>query len=193
MNKALGQAEIMDNRRHILQHANGNILEIGIGTGLNLSVYPSSITEITAIDPLLREIPSAPILVKLYPDAAEQMHFENNTFDTVVSTFTFCSVKDLNITLREISRVLKPNGRLLFLEHGKAEKKFVQKMQDVVNPLYTVFACGCNINRNYQQVLSEAGFRIINYNLYRAKIFPKFLAGYLYEGVAINEKFENYL
>lgn len=188
MNRVIGQAEIMGHRRHILQQASGNILEIGIGTGLNLNLYPSSITEITAIDPLLRELPSAPIVVKLYPDAAEQMHFEDNTFDTVVSTFTFCSVKDLDRALKEISRILKPNGKLLLLEHGKAENKFVNKMQDVVNPLFNIFACGCNINRNYQQIISEAGFSIVNYNLYRAKIFPKFLAGYLYEGVAINEK-----
>lgn len=188
--KAIARPDIMEHRCEVLKNACGNVLEIGIGMGLNLDVYPNHITEITAIDPFIRKLPASRIAVKLYPDCAEKMSFADNSFDTVVSTFTFCSVSNLHITLREVSRVLKPEGKLLFLEHGKAKMRFLQQMQNVINPLYNIFACGCNINRDYKQFLTDAGFQIDQYDLYRAKIFPKFLAGYLYEGIAINEKYE---
>lgn len=188
MDKNIGKPEIMDYRRRLLQNASGNILEIGIGTGLNLNQYPNTITEITAVDPFVRELPSSRILVKLYPEVAEQMHFEDSTFDTVLSTFTFCSVSNLPKTLKEIARVLKPDGKLLFLEHGKADTRFAQQLQKAANPFYNIFAYGCNINRDYKQILSEAGFGIEKYNFYKVNIYPKILTGYLYEGVAKNDK-----
>lgn len=188
MDKNIGKPEIVDYRRRLLQNASGNMLEIGIGTGLNLNLYPNTITEITAVDPFVRKLPSSRILVKLYPETAEQMHFEDSTFDTVLSTFTFCSVSNLPKTLKEIARVLKPDGRLLFLEHGRADTRFAQQLQKVANPFYNIFACGCSINRDYKQVLSEAGFGIEKYNLYKVNIYPKILTGYLYEGVAKNDK-----
>lgn len=188
MNRISGKAEIMDYRRHALQNAEGRILEIGIGTGLNLNLYPGSIDKITAVDPFVRALPTSKIKVELYPDVAETMHFEDNSFDTVVSTFTFCSVSNLHITLKEISRVLKPDGKLLFLEHGKAESRFVQKLQNIANPLYNILAFGCNVNRDYKQTIHDAGFIIESYCSYRANMFPKLIVGYLHEGIAINDK-----
>ncbi len=188
MNQNIGKAEIMNHRRNALKTAQGKVLEIGIGTGLNLNLYPSNIAEITAIDPFIRELPSSKLKVELYPADAENLPFENNTFDTVVSTFSFCSVSNLHLTLKEISRVLKPDGKLLFLEHGKAESRFVQQLQNIANPLYNVFAFGCNVNRDYQTTILDAGFRIESYRSYRAKIIPELIVGYLHEGVAINDK-----
>lgn len=188
MKKNIGKPEIISHRRRVLQNASGRILEIGIGTGLNLDLYPGTVTEITAIDAFVRVLPSSRVSVKLYHGTAEEMCFADNTFDTVVSTFSFCSVSDLHATLKEISRVLKPDGKLLFLEHGKAETRFAQRMQNAANPLFNVFACGCNVNRDYRQFLSEAGFAIEKHTLYRADIFPKWLVGYLHEGVATNAK-----
>lgn len=188
MNKNIGNPEIMDYRHRLLKNASGNILEIGIGTGLNLNLYPSRITEIMAIDPFVRELPSSPVLVNLYPDVAERMHFEDNSFDTVISTFSFCSVNNLQKCLKEIARVLKPGGKLLFLEHGKADTRFARQLQKACNPFFNILACGCNINRDYKQILSEASFGIEQYNLYKVNIYPKILVGYLYEGVARNDK-----
>lgn len=193
MNKSIGTAEIMEYRRHMLDYVNGNILEIGIGTGLNLNLYPKDVTEITAIDPFVRELPQAKITVKLYPDIAEKMHFDDNTFDTVVSTFTLCSIQNLHTVLAEISRVLKPNGRFIFLEHGKATTKFISSIQTLANPFFNLFACGCNITRDYKKALINAGFNLERYQVYRASIFPKSIAGYLYEGVAVNETDKNNL
>lgn len=187
MNKIIGSNEIMKHRCHMLQNAKGKILEIGIGTGLNLKLYPDTITEITAVDPFVRELPYANISVKLYPDTAEKLHFEDNTFDTVVSTFTLCSIQDMNAALAEIARVLKPGGQYIFLEHGKATTKFMCGIQKLFNPFFNLFACGCNITRDYEKALKNAGFVIKQYQTYRASIFPKAVAGYLYEGVATNE------
>ncbi|MFZ2538737.1 MAG: methyltransferase domain-containing protein, partial [Oscillospiraceae bacterium] len=143
------------------------------------------------IDPFIRELPSSKLKVELYPGDAEKMPFDENSFDTVVSTFSFCSVSNPRLTLKEISRVLKPDGKLLFLEHGKAESRFVQQLQNIANPLYNVFAFGCNVNRDYRQIISDAGFIIESYRSYRAKIVPKLIVGYLHEGIAINEKLED--
>ena len=108
MNKNIGKAEITDHHRRVLQNASGSIR-------MNLNLYPSRITEIAAIDPFVRELPSVQITIKPYPDAAEKMHFEDNTFDIVFITFSFCSVSILYKTLKEIARVLKLNVKLLFI------------------------------------------------------------------------------
>lgn len=187
MNKSIGKAEIMEYRRNMLENAEGNILEIGIGTGLNLNLYPSTVTEISAIDPFVSELPQANVAVKLYSDAAEQMNFDDNTFDTVVSTFTLCSIQNLDAVLAEICRVLKPKGKFIFLEHGRAITKFICGVQKVANPFFNVFACGCNINRDYEAAIQKSGLKFIRYQVQRAPIFPKVLIGYLYEGVAIIE------
>ncbi|MGE5327880.1 MAG: class I SAM-dependent methyltransferase [Deltaproteobacteria bacterium] len=193
MNKIIGKDEIMKHRCHTLKNAKGEILEIGIGTGLNLNLYPNEVTEITAIDPFIRELPQTKIFVKLYPDIAEKMHFQDDSFDTVVSMFTLCSVQNMDAVLAEIARVLKPNGRFIFLEHGRATTKFIRGIQILVNPFFNLFACGCNITRNYEKALMKAGFIINQYQVYRASIFPKVIAGYLYEGVAVNEVDKSYL
>ncbi|MFT5874453.1 MAG: ubiquinone/menaquinone biosynthesis C-methylase UbiE [Clostridium sp.] len=184
MKKNIGRAEILEYRRHMLENASGSILEIGIGTGLNLNLYPDDITEITAIDPLVRKLPISKISVKLYPDSAEKLHFEDNTFDTVVSTFTLCSIPNIDIALAEIARVLKPNGQFIFLEHGRATSEFIRSIQVLANPFFNLLAYGCNITRNYEEALNNAGFILNKYKIYRASIFPKEIAGYLHEGVA---------
>lgn len=112
------------------------------------------------------------------------MSFEDNTFDTVVSTFSLCSTDNLIAVLKEINRVLKPGGRLLFLEHGKATNIPCQRLQQIFNPLYNRFAYGCNLTRDYTMEMKCAGFHIITCQIYRAKVYPRMLVGYLYEGIA---------
>lgn len=188
MNKNIGKAEIVEHRRQLLTQVSGKVLEIGVGTGLNLDLYPAGITEITAVDPYPRELPPSRVKINLYPDNVESMRFEDSTFDTVVSTFTLCSVENLPATIQEIKRVLKPKGKYLFLEHGKAVTRSSQRLQDIANPFYNILACGCNINRDYRQVIMALGFQIEEYKLHRVNIAPAILTGYLYEGVLRNEK-----
>lgn len=188
LNKNLGSPEVMAHRRNLLSYVSGNILEIGIGTGLNLNLYPKNVVQITAVDVCLHEMPKSCVSVKLIKASAEKMDFPDNSFDTVVSTFSFCSIEDLNAALREISRVLKPGGKLLFLEHGKANTRLGCMLQNAANPLFNVFACGCNTNRNIKKSIMQNGFRVNKFQLVRGGVHPKLIVGYLYKGIALNEK-----
>lgn len=180
----IGRPAILEYRRHLLKNVKGNILEIGIGAGTNLAVYPKEVSHITAVDPYVRELPQSSIVVTLLPESAEKMSFDDNTFDTVVSTFSFCSTDNLVAVLTEINRVLKPGGRILFLEHGKATNKPCQALQKIFNPMYNVLAYGCNITRDYLEELKLAGFNIVEYEVQKARVYPRVLVGYLYKGIA---------
>ena len=158
MKKNIGKKTIVSLRKDILSNAYGNILEIGIGTGINLSLYPQNITEITAIDNWIREVNTLQLKVHIVTGSVTEMSFEDDTFDTVVSTFTLCSIKDLDVALSEIYRVLKPHGQLIFLEHGVAQNKWVVFLQNICNPLFNLFALGCNINRSYIEDLKKSRF-----------------------------------
>ena len=184
MKKNIGKKTIGSLRKDILSKAYGNILEIGIGTGINLSLYPQNITEITAIDNWIREVNTLQLKVNIVTGSVTEMSFEDNTFDTVVSTFTFCSIKDLDVALSEIYRVLKPNGQLIFLEHGVAQNKWIVFLQNICNSFFNLFALGCNINRSYIEELKKVGFTISALSFEKGPISPKILAGYIYRGVA---------
>ncbi|SHH37351.1 Methyltransferase domain-containing protein [Clostridium collagenovorans DSM 3089] len=184
MKKNIGSKAILGIRKGVLSKAHGKILEIGIGTGTNLPLYPSEVKRITAVDSYIRNVPSSLIKVDLINESACKMSFPENTFDTVVSTFALCSIDDLEISLNEIYRVLKPGGQFLFLEHGKSKNKYVSYIQNTFNPLYNIFAYGCNINRSYVNEIEKSGF-VIEESVYeKAPIYPRILEGYIYRGVA---------
>ena len=150
--------------------AAGNVLEIGIGSGLNLPFYDNeNVKALMAIDPAI-EIWDKNVIdtqnlgfefdfVKAF---AENIPADNNAFDTVVITYTLCSIPDVRVALDEIKRVLKANGKLVFCEHGKAPDKAVQKWQDMINPLWKQFGGGCNLNRDIPLILEENGFKSAN-------------------------------
>lgn len=184
MKKNIGKKSIIRLRQQALSKAYGNILEIGVGTGMNLSLYPKEVTEITAIDSWVREIPAAEIHVNLVNESATQMGFKDNSFDTVVSTFTLCSIEDLDLALSEIYRVLKPGGQFIFLEHGKSKNKGIAAIQELLNSLNKILALGCNINRSYIDNMKKAGFTIEEFNFKSEPIYPRILSGHVYQGRA---------
>lgn len=188
MDRNLGSEEIIQERISLLSHAQGKILEIGVGTGNNLSLYPENVRSITAIDPYVRKIHSDIVEVDLKPYECEKMKFDDNSFDVVVSTFCLCSVADLNKTLQEVRRVLKDGGLFLMLEHGKAQNCFLQFSQKIVNPLFNLFACGCNVNRDYFFMLKEMGFIMQGESIRICGIHPSMIAGHLYRAVAMVNK-----
>jgi len=188
MNKNIGKESILQLRKKVLLKAHGNILEIGIGSGINLSLYPDNVLELTAIDSNVRAVPITRIRVKLISESACKMSFGDNSFDTVVSTFSLCSINNLEAALSEIFRVLKPGGQFLFLEHGKSKGKAVAFIQNVCNPLFNSFAFGCNINRSYMNQIKKSGFIVKEFTYAKAPIYPKILVGYIYYGVAIKPK-----
>ena len=184
MSASLNNDSVNALRKRITAEVSGDILETGIGRGANLPFYPENVSGITAVDCFIDCIPESRVKVKLVKDSVCKMSFDDNTFDTVLSTFCLCSVENLEKALSEILRVLKPGGRLLFLEHGKAQRRVTRRLQDIFNPVYNTLALGCNINRDYTGGMGNAGFKVISCDVVNAAIFPRFLVGYAYIGAA---------
>lgn len=163
---ACGQTSSMAQREKVIPLADGRVLEVGIGSGMNLPYYISSrVEELTAIDPMERlwerrerNISSLGFEVFYIKGSAEQLPFENNSFNSVVSTSTLCSIKNIEEALKEIFRVLKPDGKLLFAEHGAAPDHSLARRQNLLNPMWKRIGGGCNLNRDIPGLLKEAGF-----------------------------------
>ena len=146
--------------------ARGRVLEVGIGSGLNLPHYTRDVTHLFGLEPsaLLRKEAAqaalaAPFPVELLAAGAESIPLETGSVDSVVSTWTLCSIPELDLALAEIRRVLQPNGRLLFFEHGRAPDAAVSRWQDRLAPVFRGLA-GCNPNRQIDTRISAAGFRL---------------------------------
>ena len=147
--------------------ASGQVLEVGIGSGLNLPHYTRDVTHLFGLEPsaLLRQeaaeaARASPFPVELLAAGAESIPLETASVDSVVSTWTLCSIPDLDLALAEIRRVLRPNGRLLFFEHGRAPDLAVSQWQDRLAPVFRGLA-GCNPNRQIDACIMAAGFRLV--------------------------------
>ena len=154
-------------REQLLGNALGRVLEIGAGTGANLPFYGPGVESITAAEPetpmarkLARRIREQRRGVEVVQAPAEQLPFTDAQFDTVVSTLVLCTVNDLARTLSEIRRVLKPGGRLLFIEHVRSEEPRLAAWQDRLNGLNRIVAHGCNCNRSTLDAIRAAGFTV---------------------------------
>lgn len=152
-------------RREALATAQTPVLEIGLGTGLNLDCYPRNIREITAID--LDPVPPsfvrarlerAAVRVELLSMDAARLGFAAQSFETVVTSWLLCSVPDPLAVLHEIRRVLRPGGQYLFLEHGRSPRPLIAAWQRIVEPVTRVCGCGCRPNRPIAELVSSAGF-----------------------------------
>jgi ubiquinone/menaquinone biosynthesis C-methylase UbiE len=177
-------------RRTLLSGAKGEILEIGFGTGLNLPHYPSHVQKITTVDnnpgmnaKTVRRIQASPIAVDNRVLDGENLPMMNETFDTVVTTYTLCSIDNVDRALKEIYRVLKPGGRFLFLEHGSSQDPKVQKWQHRLTPFQKVLGVGCRLDRNMRRIIRDGGFGIVELQEYYMSDDPK-THGYTYQGIA---------
>ena len=177
-------------RREVLAPAAGRVLEIGFGTGINLPYYPQATRRIVGVDSnpgmtrlARRRAGAAHIEVEHHPLSAEALPFDDHSFDTVVSTFTLCSIPDLQQALAEVKRVLKPGGEFLYLEHGLSPDAGVARWQRRLNPAWKVVGDGCHLDRDPTAELGRAGFgidRVRNFYLPHGARF----AGYMYLGAA---------
>jgi len=183
---------LVDCRKDTLLEVNGEILEIGFGTGINLLYYPAHVRKITGVDINInihskakaeKRLQSSHIKVDFYPLNAESLPFPDHTFDTVVSTFTLCSINDIHRAFSEIVRVLKPNGRFFFSEHGLSPDYQVQKWQHRLNPINKALSCGCNLNRNIKELVESCNLRILKLDQFYLEKTPK-IFGYMYKGIA---------
>ncbi|HEV3204897.1 MAG TPA: class I SAM-dependent methyltransferase [Gemmataceae bacterium] len=177
-------------RRQLLSTATGNILEIGFGTGLNLPFYPGHVHQITIVDPNVgmnrlaqKRISQTTIEVDQRILSGERLPFGDNTFDSVVSTFTLCSIKDVHQALKEVYRVLQPGGRFLFLEHGISPDSKVQKWQRRLNRLQMLLAEGCWLDRNIRALVVSQPYSSVEIEEFYMEKSPK-THGYLYSGNA---------
>jgi len=177
-------------RNEVLQSARGEVLEIGLGTGLNLPHYPVGVSRLRAVDPapllpnrVAERSARAPFPVEFSRTGAEHLPYDNHSFDYVVSTWTLCTIPAPVQVLQEVRRVLKPTGRLLFLEHGRSDDARTASWQDQLNPLQNVIGCGCNLNRRIDQLIGKAGLHIEHLDRFVMEGVPR-IGGELYRGVA---------
>ena len=169
---ACGMGQVMKTRSQVVPLAAGRVLEIGIGTGLNLSFYdPARVSAIVGVDPAaqmqtLARQRAADIAIPVEMIALElgQIQAADASFDSIVCTFTLCTIPDPLAALQEMRRVLKPGGKLLFSEHGRAPDAKVRLWQDRITPLWKPLAGGCHLNRDIPALLGAAGFRIREVN-----------------------------
>lgn len=187
---ACGVRPIKKQRMKLIPRAQGRVLEIGIGTGLNMPFYDKSrVNTIVGVDPALhlhrlalKRSLQAGIDVRLVGLSAEAMPIDDASFDTVVSTYTLCSIADPVAALKEMRRALVPGGKLLFCEHGRAPDAGVLKWQTRLQPYWQRLAGGCTLDRDIPALLEQAGFKPDYQSRYISG--PKILS-YHYWGEAI--------
>lgn len=162
------QEDICSQRRKIIPLARGRVLEIGIGSGLNLPFYdPGKIDFLWGLDPLTSLLEKAreqaekvPFKVDLIGLSGEAIPLEKNSADTVVVTYTLCSIPDVQKALNEMHRVLKPGGELIFCEHGKSFDPHIIRWQNRMTPVWKRVSGGCHLNRPIKDLIEEGGFKI---------------------------------
>jgi ubiquinone/menaquinone biosynthesis C-methylase UbiE len=176
-------------RQRVAGAAEGRVLEVGIGSGLNLPFYAGQVRDVVGLDPSPRLLVRAQgtshgmqLPVRLLQGSAERIPLADRSMDTIVMTWTGCSIPEIGTALRDMRRVLKIGGRLLFVEHGRAPDPGVARWQDRLDPLWIRFSGGCHLNRKIDDLLADAGFRI-------DRLETGYIAGprimtFLYEGAA---------
>jgi ubiquinone/menaquinone biosynthesis C-methylase UbiE len=165
---ACGLSPIRHQRMKVVPQAQGRVLEVGIGTGLNLPFYDrTKVQHIVGLDPALRmhrlalrRIARTGLDVELVGLSAEAIPLPEASFDTVLTTYTLCTIPDPVAALKEMRRVLVPGGKLLFCEHGRAPDENVRKWQTRLQPYWSRMAGGCQLDRDIPGILEEAGFKI---------------------------------
>jgi ubiquinone/menaquinone biosynthesis C-methylase UbiE len=186
---AMRNRRLLPYRERVISAARGRVLEIGIGSGLNLPFYSQRAEEIIGLDPAPRLLARAreassrlSLPVRFIEGSAEAIPLEANSIDTVVTTWTLCTIGGVAQALGEVRRVLRPDGQLLFVEHGLAPDANVRKWQDWLTPAWKRIGGGCHLNRPIRSLVEQAGFDIIQLET-RYMEGPKPMA-FLYEGRA---------
>ena len=168
INLAMRNKDVTRLRAECVPKARGDVLEIGIGSGLNLPFYSSEVRRVYGVDPSLelqrmaaKKTSAVPFQVSFFSQSAEQpVPLPDASIDTVVMTWTLCSITNPAATLQQIKRVLKPSGQLIFVEHGRSPDLRVKAWQDRITPLWKRIGGGCHLNRKADDLVSAAGFEI---------------------------------
>ena len=194
LNCACGSKPVARQRKKVVPLAEGKVLEVGIGSGLNLPFYDKSkIDELWGLDPseelseMARKVAdSEQMEVNFISSGAEEISLPDDHFDSVLVTYTMCTIPEVIRANGEIRRVLKNGGKMIFCEHGEAPDENIRKWQKRINPIWGKFAGGCNINRKIPSLIEDSGFDIIELEEMYLPSTPK-IAGYNYWGYAVGK------
>jgi ubiquinone/menaquinone biosynthesis C-methylase UbiE len=184
------QATLVPYRQRVIAKAEGRVLEIGIGSGLNFPFYTPEVTTLVGLEPSAKLLSMARyqnnsasrVRRELVEASAEAIPLEDGSIDTIVTTWTLCTIPDVQRALQEMRRVMAPSGRLLFVEHGRSPDASVRRWQDRLNPIWKPLAGGCHLNRPMAELIERAGFRIEQMDAGYGK-GPRPMV-FMYEGVA---------
>jgi ubiquinone/menaquinone biosynthesis C-methylase UbiE len=190
LNLLMGNEQTTEERKKALADVTGTVLEVGFGSGHNLPWYPSGVRRLVAVDPsrasaelARKRIAEARFPVEYLPIGVEEITLADRSFDSVVSTFSLCTIPDPAAALEQMRRVLKPGGRLFLVEHGLTQDPKVQRWQHRLNKFQNVVCGGCNTNRDIRRLVSEAGFEFDQIEQYYLDGAPKFV-GFVTRAIA---------
>jgi ubiquinone/menaquinone biosynthesis C-methylase UbiE len=185
--------EVRGHRRRVITGLQGEVVEIGFGSGLNVPLYPAEVETVYAVDPsavgrklAAKRLEASRVPIRFVGLDGEDLPLDDESVDAALSTFTLCTIPDVKRALQELRRVLRPGGRFHFLEHGLCPEPATARWQHRLNGLQQRLAAGCNLDRPIDRLVREAGFQILELrNDWFNGPPPSKPWGYLYEGVAI--------
>lgn len=161
----LGTTKLGDVRTRAMEGLAGEVVEIGFGSGTNVPWYPDDVTRVTAVDPAMvgrklaaKRLAASSVPVDFAGLDGDRIDLPDASRDAALSTFTLCTVPDVRATLLEVARILRPGGRLYFLEHGRSQDHRVAARQERLNPIQKRIAGGCHLNRDHAALLADAGY-----------------------------------
>lgn len=189
----LGTRAIGELRQRVVADLDGEVLEVGFGSGLNVPYYPAGVDRMRVVDPsaggrklAAKRIAASRVPIEFVGLDGQDLPLGDNTVDHVLTTWTLCTIPDAERALAEMHRVVRPGGTLHFLEHGRAPQPRLAKWQDRLTPLQRRIGGGCHINRQIDELISGSGFEIKRMENYFLDEPPK-LTGYMFEGIATKQ------